>query len=215
MTVLIAAGTAEGTAIAADGHRMNANLEILTGNGQKIWRNRSTDHWDLAVGWAGSTCLEAGAVCFSFPRASREIWRTLTLGELPDSFHEFAKQMRTELQAFLEAFVNPYPSKIPSSSIRAGALIGTHLGDVTICASMTFFVENGQAQSTEPIVETLIGGYAHIQSGSGFLWENRPQIDPSTLTEAIEDAREFVQACIDGRGTIPTMAVTFKLALSM
>lgn len=167
MTVLIAAGTAEGIAIAADGRRMNANLEPLTDNGQKIWRNRSADHWDLAVGWTGSTCLEAGAVCFSFPRASREIWRKLILGEIPYSFHEFAIQMQTESQTFLELFVNPYPSKIPSSSIRAGALIGTHLGDLTICSSMTFFVENGQAQSTEPIVETLVGGYSYIQSGSG------------------------------------------------
>lgn len=41
-----------------------------------------------------------------------------------------------------------------------------------------------------------------MQSGSDTLWNKRPNIDTATLSEAVHDAREFVQECINGRGSI-------------
>jgi hypothetical protein len=206
MTVLVAFGSAEGIAIAADGRRMNADRTFKTDEAQKVWHNRSADHWDLVVGWAGSSEIEAGSVCFSFPKVSEAIWRTLELGRLPEAFFGFANLMQTQLQMFLDLHVNPHPSRISPDEIRAESLMGAFLGGMSICAAIVFHVENGRAKFTQPIVETVIGGYSKIQSGSGTLWEKRPKPDSGHLSEAIKDAHEYIQECISGRGQIPDCA---------
>jgi hypothetical protein len=208
MTVLAIAGSREGIAIAADGRRIDENGTPQTDCAQKVWRNRSADHWDLVVGWAGSPEIDAGLVRFSFPSISKEIWKTLELGNLPKSFSKFAALMRSRLQDFLDAHVNPYPSEISSDRIRIQTLMGTFAGDKAICAAMVFYVKNGQAEVTRPEVETLTSGYVGMVGGSSTLWRKRAQFDAesATLPEAIKEAEDYVQACIKGNGTIPDCA---------
>ncbi len=185
---------------------MNANKTFKTDEAQKVWRNRSADHWDLVIGWTGTSEIETGGACFSFPKVSQQIWRTLDLGKLPEVFSEFATLMQNKLQVFLDSHVNPFPSRISPNSIHVESLSGAFLGGLTICAATIFYVENGYVRFTTPIVETVTGGYSKIQSGSGTLWEKRPKMDSATLPEAVKDAREYVKECIKGQGVIPDCA---------
>jgi hypothetical protein len=206
MTVLVAAGSTEGIAIAADSRRLNADDIFNTDEAQKVWHDRSADNGDLVVGWAGTVEIEAGRASFSFPKVSEEIWRTLRLAGSPEVFFEFATLMRGELQVFLDCYVNPFPSRISPNLLNGQTLMGTFTGGNKICAAMIFYVKNGCAQFLQPAVETLTGGYSAMRGGSDTLWEKRPTMDSATLSEAIHDADEYVQECIAGRGVIPDCA---------
>jgi hypothetical protein len=204
MTALIVTGSRDGVVMAADGRRKNTRGEVISDCSQKIWNFRTTDNWDLVQGWSGNPEIRtvSGAV-FSFPRVAKEIWKTIVLGDIPASFHKFSDLTCEYLQLFLNCFPDPL-----ADTIRCKTLIGFYGEGISLCCAMQFFVEKGRASVTAPDIQTILGGYSRWGSGSNTLWEKRPnfEFDAATLSEAIQEAGDYVRQCIEGNETIPDCA---------
>ena len=205
MTVLAVAGALDGIALAADGRRTDASGRFVSDKAQKIWHN-VCDGFDLVVGWTGSSTLyaESGA-SFSFPEIAEKVWLSLRMERMPEIFSEFSSKVKDELQLFLNENVGSGQSKI--SVTHTTALVGIFIAERPICATLGFWTEDTVANSTSPIVETLIGDFADLATGSFYLWEKRrykwPSDKNTSLKNAVVELREYVQECIDNENLVP------------
>jgi hypothetical protein len=205
MTVLVAASSPEGFAIAADGRRISANGDYFSENAQKIWHAVRPGEFALAYGWCGNTRLESGLGTFDFPTVSQEV-----LGEISEAvngaqpetvFREFARKVYLRLKYFLEG-IDPSLSTVKVPETIAQVLFVGYVGQNPMQVIGTFSHRDGQAQV--PCLSSYDSAENDflLLSGSATLFERFEGPEITTLRVAIETVRKYAQDCVDQRCTI-------------
>jgi len=205
MTVLVAASSPEGFAIAADGRRISAKGDYFSDNAQKIWYAVRPGEFALAYGWCGNTRLESDLVTFDFPTVSQEVLseirETFSDAQPENVFRDFAKKVYLRLKYFLEG-VDPSLSTVTVPETIAQILFVGYVGQNPMQVIGTFTHKDGQAQvpslcSYDPAENDFL-----LLSGSATLFERFEAPEITTLRVAIETVRKYAQDCVDQRCTI-------------
>jgi hypothetical protein len=205
MTVLVAASSPEGFAIAADGRRISANGDYFSDNAQKIWHAVRPGEFALAYGWCGNTRLESGLGTFDFPTVSQEVLGEISEavnGAQPDTvFREFARKVYLRLKYFLEG-IDPSLSTVKVPETIAQVLFVGYVGQNPMQVIGTFSHRDGQAQV--PCLSSYDSAENDflLLSGSATLFERFEGPEITTLRVAIETVRKYAQDCVDQRCTI-------------
>ncbi len=204
MTVLIAAGSPEGVALAADGFRRDFNNTYSTNTAQKVWEGQTRDGCAVVFGWTGQTSIAKFFSAFSFADVSLSILRNVHLAEYDGCPLDFVGDFARTIQAKLEAFLDDCDlqmSTAPLAESVASIALGWFARKKPVFSVVTFSRENSMIAANVVAFETEVDDFVCMVSGSLTVYENGVRTI-ATLQDAIHVARDFAQACVDNRGII-------------
>jgi hypothetical protein len=204
MTVLIATGSPDGIALAADGFRRDFQNTYCTDAAQKVWDGKTRDGHAVVFGWCGQTTLAKLSSTFSFAEFSLVILRNVDLAVYDNSPQEFASDFARTIQAKVGDFLSDYDPQLSTAPLAdsiATIAFGWFAGAKPMFAEVNFTREDGVVTATIVTLMTDGGDFVRIVSGSPTLYESRAWALES-LRDAVAAATEFAQACVDNRNTI-------------
>jgi len=205
MTVLVAASSPVGFAIAADGRRVSTNGEYWSDSAQKIWSAVYPRKFAIAYGWCGNTRLETRVNAFDFPSVSQEVFDDVndTVDDAkPEAlFKNFVQGVHLRLKSFLEG-VDSSLSNVTLPEVIAQVLLVGYVGQNPVQFIATFAHQKGQVQvpclrSYDAAEDDLL-----LLSGSATLFSKLVGPENASLEIATETVRRYTQDCVDHQCTI-------------
>lgn len=202
MTVLIAAGTTDAVAIAADGLRVSAVGGYRTESAQKVWLAQSKDEHPVIFGWSGQTVIQTANEAISLPDTSLRIFRNVHLGSYDDCpadlVRDFATTIKARLDHLLRAY-DPTTSALKLSDELAAAVIAWYSRSHPVAAVIGFKWEGGTVVPYQ-ILQSVGEDFLSVVSGSKTLIERGfPEI--TSLESVVEVVKNFAEA--NNREVIP------------
>jgi len=209
MTVLLAASSPEGFAIAADGRRVSIKGEYMNDNAQKIWPAVSPGKFAIAYGWCGNTRLEGDTVCLDFPTVSRFVFSEISKGQsdapMTNLLQNFVGGIHRRLRCFLEG-IDPALSSVTLPETIAQVLLAGYIGSNPIQMIGTFSHRDGKVQSVDLRSYDPVANDFLLLSGSATLFRAFQGPGNTSLQIATSNAGRYAQDCVDNRDTVSDCA---------
>lgn len=202
MTVLVAAYSPEGFAIAADGRRSFGDGGEPIDNAQKIWSAVRPGTFSLAYGWCGQSRLDSGSnPPFDFPVVTRDILSESGGGPFGTTPHDFIQHLATNVYLRLKDFlgeINLANSTVElENSIVKGMLVG-YIRESPVVVELEFSHTDGHLKL--PSVRMLdVEEQDFLLCGSIELFAKMEDPVDQTLKAAAECVRRYTQNCVDYR----------------
>jgi hypothetical protein len=208
MTVLIATGFPNGVVIAADSYRME-RCGNEDWNVQKVWEGRTKDGIPLVFGWSGNTGIITFLETFSLAESTRLALAEIETAQYPSS-QEFLKYffyvVATRITHFLDlrdpdgaCFPTDPPTEVARCLVGFFWDDGPYVGFVMLKREKSGVVADLQAFRQDDSERVIASGCTALDDA----------LDPSyrEIEEAVKDAEQFVQKCIDHRDILPECKV--------